>query len=80
MVATTNGAFAATAYLLASYRAQATPVLQSISAGSATTVGTSALSGTTGTDAKMNVACTDGHIFVENRLGSTRTFMIFLAA
>ena len=40
--------------------------------GANATVGTSALSGTTGTDAKINLAAvTDGNIYIENRSGGT---------
>lgn len=80
MVSVGSGTFSATAYLLASFRARATPVCQSISIGSAVTVGTTALTGTFGTDGKMNIACTDGHIYIENRLGASISFRLFLMA
>lgn len=78
MCAPSSGGNSATAYLLASIRAAATPICTAISIGANATVGTTALLGTTGTPGKMNVAVTSGHIYIENRLGTTTVFTLFL--
>lgn len=45
--------------------------------GSSVAVGTTALAGTTGTDARLNLAgVNDGNIYIENRLGGTRDFVV----
>ncbi|MCB1499704.1 MAG: hypothetical protein KDK07_07915 [Bauldia sp.] len=50
--------------------------------GTAPNTATGALAGTTGTDVKITVSAhTDGKLYVENRLGSSRTFtLLFLPA
>ncbi len=51
-----------------------TPTVTSISAGSALAVTTGVLAGTTGTDTKLTISAhTDGKVYIENRLGSTKT-------
>lgn len=53
----------------------ATPLANSVFTGSAATLGTTALGGTTGTDNMANfAAANDGKIYIENRLGSGWTF------
>ena len=52
-----------------------------ISAGAALEATTGALSGTTGTDTKMTVSThTDGKVYIENRLGGTRSISYMLIA
>lgn len=78
MCSTMNGASVGNRYLLAAFRSNSTPVCQAIVAGSDVETATAALLGTTGTDGKMTVSCVNGHIYIENRLGSTLGFIIFL--
>lgn len=44
--------------------------------GSAVVLGTTALTGAVGTDARLNVAATGGKLYFENRLGSTKTIYV----
>lgn len=61
-------------YLMAAFRASTTPICQGIVMGSEVTTSTSAvLTGTVGTDAKLNVSVVNGHVYIENRLGATIT-------
>jgi len=66
-------------YLLAQFETSGTATLTSISAHANINVTTGALTGTTGTDAKFNVAIhTDRKIYFENRLGATTVLTAFL--
>lgn len=44
--------------------------------GASVVLGTTALTGTVGTDAKLNVACTGGKLYFENRLGASKTVYV----
>lgn len=78
LVAPQTGANSGLAYLLASFRANTTPVCVAAAAGTSAAVSTSTLTGTTGVDGKLTVSAVSGHIYVENRLGSNTTFVIVL--
>lgn len=72
-----SGSGSGTRYLFCVYRATTSPIVTAIDIGADVTTGTTALTGTTGTDGKLNVACTStGHIYVENRLGGTFTITV----
>ncbi len=63
------------AVVVATVRAGA--ICTSLLTGSSATLSSStALAGTTGTDAKMNVSANGGNIYIENRLAATRTFAV----
>lgn len=77
LVSTGEGLVARTAALL--YQVDADPVLvpaftDALPTGSVVVASTAAaLAGTTGTDAKLNVAAfTDGKLYIENRLGASK--------
>jgi hypothetical protein len=70
IVSNANGAAADFAYDVATGAINALGT-----SGASVTLGTTALAGTTGTDVKANYAAvSDGKIYIENRLGSSRTF------
>lgn len=59
------------------FRAVATAFMNSIYAGSSVAFTTGALTGTTGTDGKLTISAhSDGNIYIENRLGATRSYSI----
>ena len=77
IVSTGEGLVARTAALI--YQVDASPVLvpaftDALPTGSVVVASTAAaLAGTTGTDAKLNVAAfTDGKLYIENRLGASK--------
>lgn len=70
IVSNANGAVADFAYDVS-----AGAIVAVGASGSSVTLGTTALAGTTGTDVRANYAAVnDGKIYIENRLGSSRTF------
>lgn len=67
--------------VLLAYRAAVSPHCTILAGGSNVTTGTSALSGTTGTDGKLNIAVdTSGNFYIENRTGFNQSVrVVFLA-
>jgi hypothetical protein len=81
IIGTGEGLVARTAAVL--YQVDASPVLvpaftDALPTGSVVVLSTSAaLTGTTGTDAKLNVAAySDGKLYIENRLGASKTITV----
>lgn len=75
LVITSSGAGTESAMIWA--RANGSPATQDVGSarGSAVNITTGVLAGTTGTDGKVTVsAASDGKIYIENRLGGSRTF------
>jgi hypothetical protein len=69
----TSGIYGIVAYVTA------TPTTTICTAHASLAVTTGILTGTTGTDVKVTISChTDGKIYIENRLGGTRTFAVLV--
>jgi hypothetical protein len=66
------------AYAIVSYRVTATAYCLAMVAGSGMgTFGTGILTGTSGTDTKVNIGCNaNGNIYIENRTGGAASFSI----
>jgi hypothetical protein len=62
------------------FRTTSSPSTIAESVGSLVDVTTGALTGTTGTDGRVTVSAADGRIYIENRSGAGRTFMIVILA
>lgn len=59
------------------FKSASSPFIREVIADGTVGTGTSALAGTTGTDAQINIAATsDGKIYIENRSGAALTFFI----
>lgn len=59
------------------YRVTESPLINSIGDGGMVTLTTGALTGTTGTDGNFTVSAgDDGYLYIENRLGTTRTITV----
>jgi len=65
---------------MANYRTATTNFMVGMITGTNVVFGTGALTGTTGTDGKvtLSAAQADGKLYIENRLGATRSFSIIL--
>ena len=76
LVVTAGGQTSTTALVL--YRASSGPICANIGAAAASmTFTTGVLSGTTGTDVRLNISAhTDGKVYIENRLGSAQNIRL----
>jgi hypothetical protein len=76
MVAPNGGSNVNSRFFFGVIRAASGPVIAQLNIGSEVTAAAVALSGTTGTDVKLNIGVVSGHIYVENRLGAAQGFSV----
>lgn len=78
MVTTLSNGVNTNRYLFGVFRANSGPVMVALNIGTDFNVSTGTLTGTAGTDGKVTISATNGHIYIENRIGATMQFTVTL--